>query len=284
MATDKDKLARLLELLKVANNDYITADDAAKLFAALSDFVRNLRTELTGQATQNKNDMSALVREALDGLDTTDRRLQALIKGAKDAAVEDLTLYKKDVAAQIAAVKELIPTIPQLPDFQAMLDAIKIPTLEDLIKDLPRLAPAVRDALELLQDEERLDASAIKNLPQAIQQTVVNQAAHTALWALMDVDVAGIIAGQSLQWDGIKWIAYTPAGGGGTPVWAEDLTPQGPGTAYTLAHTPIAGSVRLFRGGAYQSVAAGDYSIAGASITLGTTTQSGEVLVADYSY
>ncbi len=112
----------------------------------------------------------------------------------------------------------------------------------------------------------------------------MSQGAHTALWALMDVAVAGIVAGQSIQWDGVKWVPYTPAGSGGTPVWAEDLTPQGPGTTFTLANTPIVGSVRLFRGGSYQSVTNSDYSISGAIITLSTTLQTGEVLVADYSH
>ena len=138
--------------------------------------------------------------------------------------------------------------------------------------------------LESLEGEDRLDASAIKNLPEAVNKHYGSTGIHGPLWALQDVSISGITAGQSLQWDGDKWVAYTPAGGGGTPVWAEDLTPQGPGTSYTLAFTPIAGSVRLFRGGAYQSVANGDYSIAGANITLGTTTQTSEVLVVDYSH
>lgn len=101
----------------------------------------------------------------------------------------------------------------------------------------------------------------------------------------MDVSIAGIIAGQSLQWDGIKWIAFTPAGSGGTPIWGEVLQTQSPtGTSFTLAHTPITGSVRLFRGGSYQSVSNGDYTLVGATITLSTALQSGETLVADYSY
>jgi hypothetical protein len=98
------------------------------------------------------------------------------------------------------------------------------------------------------------------------------------------VDFAGILPGQSITWDGVKWLPFTPAGGGGTPVWGEDLTGQGPGDTFTLDHTPITGSVRLFRGGAYQSVSQGDYSIDGATITLSPDLAEGEALVADYSY
>lgn len=72
-------------------------------------------------------------------------------------------------------------------------------------------------------------------------------------------------------------------GGSGNAVYGENLTPQGPGTVYTLAHTPIAGTVRLYRGGAYQQ-AGTDYTIVSAIITVAVATQSGEVLLADYFY
>lgn len=70
--------------------------------------------------------------------------------------------------------------------------------------------------------------------------------------------------------------------GGGTPVYEE--IPSGSGTAFTLAHTPIVGTVRLYRGGARQAVSAGDYSIVSAAITLSTSLSVGETLIADYSY
>lgn len=75
----------------------------------------------------------------------------------------------------------------------------------------------------------------------------------------------------------------TATGGAGNAVYGENLTPQGPGTVYTLAHTPLVGTVRLYRGGAYQQVGT-DYTIVGGIITLVVATQSGEVLLADYFY
>lgn len=150
--------------------------------------------------------------------------------------------------------------------------------------DLPQLGERIRDGLELLRDEDRLDASAIKNLPEATRE-VVGGMGHPPLWSLSDVHVPGIQAGQSLTWNGINWEAYTPAGGSGaTPVYGEVLqTQDATGDTFALADTPTAGTVRLFRGGAYQSVANGDYSITGAEITLTIALQDGETLVADYT-
>lgn len=154
--------------------------------------------------------------------------------------------------------------------------------IERIERDIPRLGEPIRDSLELLQGDERLDASAIKNLPEATRQ-IVHAAGHNSLWTLADVNVAGIQPGQSLTWNGIFWEPYTPAGGGGTPVYGEDLTPQGPGSSFTLADTPIAGTVRLYRGGSYQSVPNGDYSITGDTIALTSALQVGETLVCDYT-
>ena len=158
--------------------------------------------------------------------------------------------------------------------------------IERIERDIPRLGEPVRDALELLQGDERLDASAIKNLPEATKQIIQQGIGHGPIWSMSDVSIAGITAGQHLEWDGVKWIAVTPAGGGGTPVWGEDLTPQGAGTSFTLANTPIAGTVRIYRGGAYQQAGSGnDYTISGATITLASSLQApDEKLLADYSH
>jgi hypothetical protein len=82
--------------------------------------------------------------------------------------------------------------------------------------------------------------------------------------------------------DGTVTITVT-GGGAASFVDEEDLTSQVPGTTLTLANTPVAGSVKLYRGGARQQAGIGkDYTISGATITLLTAAVSGEVLLADY--
>jgi len=78
-------------------------------------------------------------------------------------------------------------------------------------------------------------------------------------------------------------VTFNSTASSGNNVYGE--VPSGSGTGFTLAHTPVAGSVRLYRGGAYQQAGAGkDYVISGANITLAITLAAGEVLLADYSY
>jgi len=46
-----------------------------------------------------------------------------------------------------------------------------IPTIEQIEADLPKLGERIRDGLEVLQGDERLDASAVKGLPEFQKET-----------------------------------------------------------------------------------------------------------------
>lgn len=265
------KIERLLELFQVANQDFATYSQVADLVKVLVEAIKKNRTELEGTISRSE------VNKAIKVLNQSEARLSKLFSDNEKKSIET-TQAKIDTE-----IKRIIGMIP--PAFNPMYLQEQIDALN--AEETPKMeATEARDLLETLTGEERLDASAVKNLPKLVEKIQTGlPAGPQALWALTDVDVAGIAAGQHLEWDGIKWIAVTPAGSTGTPVWGEDLTSQGPGTVYALAHTPVVGTVRLFRGGVYQQAGAGgDYTISGATITFGTITQTGEVILADYSY
>ena len=76
-------------------------------------------------------------------------------------------------------------------------------------------------------------------------------------------------------------VSFDAPGSPGTAVYEE--IPSGSGTSFSLAHNPITGTVRIYRGGARQQNGI-DYIISGANITLMISLASGEVLLADYNY
>lgn len=139
--------------------------------------------------------------------------------------------------------------------------------------------------LRSLESDKRLSYEDLKDRPNF--ETYRGRGVASKDYAtseLTDVSMQGIIAGQVLQWDGLKFIPYTPvAPATVTQVFGENLTPQGPGTTFALAHSPVANTVRLYRGGSYQQQG-GDYTIVGANITLLSTLVTGEILLADYNY
>lgn len=67
-------------------------------------------------------------------------------------------------------------------------------------------------------------------------------------------------------------------------VYDENLGAGVTGTVFTLAFTPIAGSVRVHRGGARITVANGDYTVSGKTITLASSKAAQETITADYAH
>ena len=59
-------------------------------------------------------------------------------------------------------------------DEQAIINAvqskIKVPAIEEIEKDLPKLGTSIRDSLELLQGDDRLEMSAIKGLDDKLKE------------------------------------------------------------------------------------------------------------------
>lgn len=141
----------------------------------------------------------------------------------------------------------------------------------------------IRNKLELLSGEDRLDASAIKNLPESVKTVVESYGGgYSSLSTLPDVNIQGISDDQSIKWDRPtgKWIPFTPVSGN-TKVWSE--TPTGSGTSFTLAHTPVTGTLRVYRGGARQKLTT-DYTLSGTTLTLLVTLDAAEILIVDYEY
>jgi hypothetical protein len=68
--------------------------------------------------------------------------------------------------------------------------------------------------------------------------------------------------------------------GNGVPV--ENEVVSGSGTSWTLANTPVSGSVKLYAGGIRLNPGAGnDYTISGVTITAASSYSTG-ALIADY--
>lgn len=75
------------------------------------------------------------------------------------------------------------------------------------------------------------------------------------------------------------------SGGGNTAVFGEipSGTINGANVTFTLANTPVAGTVAVYLNGARQKVT-DDYTISGATITFVSAPLSGSNLLADYEH
>ncbi|MCK9320206.1 hypothetical protein, partial [Methanoculleus sp.] len=109
-----------------------------------------------------------------DGKTPTAKELLAIIKPLINNPDIDLIANR----ASKLAFDELLP---------------KIPTIQQITENIPLEAERVRDSLELLTGDERLDASAIKNLPEATEKIIEASGAQKGFWLYADGDRKGLI-------------------------------------------------------------------------------------------
>ncbi|MDE2102090.1 MAG: hypothetical protein KGL39_32895 [Patescibacteria group bacterium] len=122
-------------------------------------------------------------------------------------------------------------------DTDAILDEvlarIVLPEQKEILLDTPI---SLRDKLHSLEGDDRIDFSAIKNVPDFSGKPNHGPVfTPTALYSLSDVSIAGITSGQSIKWDGVRWVAFTPSSTSAT--YTETLTDSGDHQTFTSLHT-----------------------------------------------
>lgn len=96
-------------------------------------------------------------------------------------------------------------------------------------------------------------------------------------------DTVSAGTGISISYDSNGNKVITNTGTASNEIWGE--VPTGSGTAFTIANTPTAGTLRLYRGGIRLIEGVGeDYTLSGVNITLATSLETGEKILADYKY
>lgn len=210
-------------------------------------------------------------------------------------------------------------------------DADEETIVEKIKADLPKLGEEIRNALELLPEGSKLDASAIEGLEKKLsdiagrQVTVVGGGRGIQLYIsgvkkglISELNFSGATyslsnglptltisggSGHTIQDEGVSLTARTNlnfVGGGvvatddaannatkitisGASVnFTDNEIVSGSGTSWTLAATPVAGSVHVYANGQRLTPGAGnDYTISGTTITTALSWSAG-ALLADY--
>lgn len=175
------------------------------------------------------------------------------------------------MSGRIPTKEEIVNTVvgiiyPQLPTKEDILNSITIPQVivpeKEIVEEKP--IPTVKEiiqAIKNLKGNDRLDISHLRNGEQLAR-------------------VAGRSGNQKIDMNDMRWHGSGGSSSSGTAVSNEVVA--GSGTSFTLAHTPIAGSQRIFAIGQRLTPTV-DYTIAGAVITTLSTWNSGDIL-ADYTY
>ncbi len=170
----------------------------------------------------------------------------------------------------------------------------------------PDTADEVRDKLETLAGDERLNSSAIKGFEE-LEKAVAEKTGNTTRigWGAHPLTIKGLgitidkntrfinfkgtaITSVTRTPDGVVNVTIDQGSTTGTLVSEEIPVDTGDHTNFTIAHTPIANTFQLYRGGArQQSIGVSpDYSLTGTALTLviPLDTGNGEQILCQYSY
>jgi len=257
------KLAKIKEFIELSKSS-LTEEEFVSAFKKVIDYIKAMQaknkaemesldskyTEIVNSIKNNYgDDIAGMKQEAMDycltEIGKITKRVDAKMAEVKDgvdglsADVNEVARISSDLA--ITAIKPLIPTV----------DAIEA--------DLPKLGAPIRDSLELLQGDERLDKSAIKGLEEEFER-------------LRE------IRGRVLGGGGFSTIAMQQHF-----IYKEVPVDSGDHLTFTINHAPSpANSFRLVRSRAEQNVTE-DYTLTGKTLVLtlayDSTTES---LFCDY--
>lgn len=159
-----DKLVKLQELL---SNDTITPKELETFMLLALDFITKAKNQFDTVAEQTLNEVqlklntimshhSEMSQEMTDMVKKCDQMCKEVMrskpKDGKDGVSPDLETVAYEASKLVE--EKIIPLLP---------------TIDDLKNDLPKMSTGIRDALETLYGEERLDISAIRGWDKTIE-------------------------------------------------------------------------------------------------------------------
>jgi len=256
---DNKQVQNFNKFLSVFDPDYMTKKDFVKQWEMVVKQIKKVEKQLIDSINRIDNRYTAKQNELKKNSDVTVSDVKRIVKeeiGRLKKAHSDLSA---NIELKLAEVRDGIDGKDA--DDEAIYNRLlsELPKKEDIAKSIPVLGERVRDALELLDGEERLMPSAIKGLEEKLKE-------------LDDKPLGGGGGGFSkIHMDRHIIENETPSG-----------TKNGTNKAFTLAKAPNpVASLKLYWNG--QLLLAGsDYTLSKNTITMEEAPDSGDNLWADY--
>lgn len=295
----QEDLQNLQTLLSALRKDHLGREEFLKEFERVLAFVKQLKNtnkQVISGAYERVNLLALRLKENNEqDIEKAKREMAGLIEDYL-SKVETATNQKmREVDIKIKELKNGIDGKDA--DEQAIADRVlrevQSPIIEKIEKNLPKLGEPIRDALELLAGDQRLDKSAIRGLDELLKkhngQNIPYVGGIRYLSQLVDILIGSDLAdGHAIVWDATnkRW-KNGEVSGTSTINFADSETPtgdvDGANTDFVLAHTPETGSLKVYLNGMRMSLTE-DYTLATATITFLTAPDSGSIITCDYRY
>lgn len=166
------KLLKFLETLQQATEGgAVQPQELIKISDTILSIVKSQGEKLEKSINDVDSDKESKINSLKADLDTQEYKLNKAIEAVKTSSDKTLEKKIKALSKEIENVMLSIPEATDLTELEAKIEAVRkeIPTIPE-IKE--KGATEIRDMLETLEEDERLDAKAIKNLPEGVKEIV----------------------------------------------------------------------------------------------------------------
>lgn len=292
---------QLQKLLKLINTDrIISPDDIQQVITALTAVLANNKRSTDGITAQAQDTIQRGVDYVTSELEKLRQETAASHSQTSSGVEARLTTALQEVQGLVAEARAAMPKDGKDADETAIvgkvLEQIQLPEQKDVLLDGG--VEIVQKINQLTPEDDKIDASHIKNLPQLRgggalhggfrnlkvydEATIISKAVQT-----MKFVGAGVQATASA--DG-SVITVTISGSASSESNGEVLTDSGTHLSFTFAHAPSTGGVRnVWRKESGQLLTpTTDYTISGSTLTATSAQVDGDgnafTLIANYTY
>jgi len=257
---NEDKLARLFSLM---NNDGLTEKKFLTMAKKLAEAVKKSDAKLMEavrkmiETSKNSNDKMNSDNEI------TKTEIREIVKKEIARMTQSFDNKNKEIDDFVSRITNGIDGLNADEEVivQKVLENIKIPTIEELKKDLPTMSQEIRDAFELLGGEERPDISSIRGLRsilRKLEERPLGKGGGGFSYIHMDRHIL----------DDESFVG----------------TQNGINKDFTIEKVPNPlTSLKVYRGGARQRITE-DYTVSGKTVSFLVAPVAGEVLFYDLRF
>lgn len=157
----ENEIISLAEAKKTLTKGMASVDEVVQIFKVVFETIKSINDTIDRNTRNNKVEMDDLFSGTVSELKKIETRMSNMSDRLEGKMAVNISVVQKQLLTEVNSLRELIPTLPDLTYLEEKIDAVKgmIPKIPEEIK-----AEKIRDKLETLKKDERLDASAIKGL------------------------------------------------------------------------------------------------------------------------
>lgn len=242
---NQDKLKNLKELLQLANKDYASVGDVAKIVVEVGKILKEHKESIDKSLLDSLKKMSSDLQGVIDAFKSEKSSLENKVKDSVSLSTEVKSAFnslKDELESKLVDVESKIPRQTDLTPLQRRIEEVesKIPEIPEVVLDSPQ---EVRNKLESLKGNDRLDKSSIRGLEELereIQVTKSNFASRLigglqGLFTYVDGAKKGILKSVDFVGGSGMTITHSKVNGQDTLTF---VSSPGSGSSTSLSVTP----------------------------------------------